>query len=35
LLRECAPDVTVDEVLAATSEVPLQVNDDVTEMVLS
>jgi 3-oxoacid CoA-transferase subunit B len=35
VLRECAPGVTVDEVLAATSEVPLQVNDDVTEMVLS
>jgi 3-oxoacid CoA-transferase subunit B len=35
VLRECAPGVTVDEVLAATSEVPLQVNDDVKEMVLS
>jgi 3-oxoacid CoA-transferase subunit B len=35
VLRECAPGVTVDEVLAATSEVPLQVNNDVTEMVLS
>jgi 3-oxoacid CoA-transferase subunit B len=35
VLREHAPDVTVDEVLAATSEVPLRVSDDVREMVLS
>jgi 3-oxoacid CoA-transferase subunit B len=35
VLREHAPDVTVDEVLAATSEVPLAVADDVKEMVLS
>jgi 3-oxoacid CoA-transferase subunit B len=34
VLRECAPGVTVDEVLAATGSVDLQVHDDVTEMVL-
>lgn len=35
VLREHAPDVTVDEVVAATGEVPLRVADDVTRMVLS
>lgn len=35
VLREVAPGVGVDEVLAATGEVPLQVDDDVREMVLS
>jgi 3-oxoacid CoA-transferase subunit B len=35
VLRECAPGVTVHEVLAATSEVSLQADDDVMEMVLS
>jgi 3-oxoacid CoA-transferase subunit B len=35
VLRECAPGVTVDEVVAATGAVPLAVPDDVREMVLA
>jgi len=35
VLREAAPGVSVDEVVAATGEVPLRVPDDVREMVLS
>ena len=35
VLRECAPGVTVDEVVAATGSVPLAVPDDVREMVLA
>ena len=35
VLRECAPGVGVDEVVAGTSAVPLEVSDDVREMVLS
>jgi 3-oxoacid CoA-transferase subunit B len=35
VLRERAPGVTVDEVLAATTAVPLEVGGDVPEMVLS
>lgn len=34
VLRECAPGVTVEDVVAATGEVPLTVGDDVREMVL-
>ena len=35
VLRECAPGVTVEEVVAATGAVPLAVPDDVREMVLA
>ncbi len=35
VLRECAPGVTVPDVVAATSAVPLRIADDVQEMVLS
>lgn len=35
VLRECAPGVTVPEVVAATPAVPLRIADDVQEMVLS
>ena len=35
VLRECAPGVSVDDVLAATALVPLAVDSDVREMVLS
>ncbi|MDQ0373981.1 3-oxoacid CoA-transferase subunit B [Cellulomonas humilata] len=35
VLRECAPGVSVDDVVAATSEVTLVIGDDVREMVLS
>lgn len=34
-LRECAPGLTVADVVAATSAVPLLIDDDVREMVLS
>ncbi|AEE46690.1 CoA transferase subunit B [Cellulomonas fimi] len=34
-LRECAPGMTVADVVAATSAVPLLIDDDVREMVLS
>ena len=34
LLRECAPGVSVSDVVAATSAVPLLTSDDVREMVL-
>lgn len=35
LLRECAPGVSVSDVVAATSAVPLLISDDVREMVLT
>ena len=35
VLRECAPGVSVEDVVAATSEVTLLIGDDVREMVLS
>jgi len=35
VLRECAPGVGVDDVIAATSEVPLRVPAEVGEMVPS
>ncbi|MFC4614246.1 CoA transferase subunit B [Cellulomonas algicola] len=35
LLRECAPGVSVSDVVAATSAVPLLTSDDVREMVLT
>ena len=35
VLRECAPGVSVDDVVAATPEVTLVIGDDVREMVLS
>ncbi|MDM7856284.1 CoA transferase subunit B [Cellulomonas alba] len=35
VLRECAPGVSVADVLAATSEVPLRVPDEVSQMVPS
>ncbi|MEZ0447403.1 CoA transferase subunit B [Cellulomonas sp. ICMP 17802] len=35
VLRECAPGVSVDEVVAATSSVPLVIASEVREMVLS
>ncbi|MDC7120188.1 CoA transferase subunit B [Cellulomonas fimi] len=35
VLRECAPGVSVSDVVAATSAVPLLISDDVREMVLT